>query len=163
MWFYVVLVQGQETLHQNHIKQPKTLQGKKLFIVALKHSVFSFIVCFLLGNSPASQFYMPTFRNTMFHLHRHLPMKMGQCSDTSAYKIETPGNYPKENTLYSEHGKSLKSRCEEKEKTNKMQQLDAYYQLQSQHVSGIIMPIFRRTKALLLHLVCCSDSAGCGW
>jgi len=32
----------------------------------------------------------------------------------------------------------------------------------SQHVSGIIMPIFRRTKALLLHLVCCSGSAGCG-
>ena len=26
--------------------------------------VFS-IVCFLLGNSPASQFYMPTFRNTL--------------------------------------------------------------------------------------------------
>ena len=33
----------------------------------------------------------------------------------------------------------------------------------SQHVSDIIMPIFRRTKALLLHLVCCSGSAGCGW
>jgi glycerol-3-phosphate acyltransferase PlsY len=32
-----------------------------------------------------------------------------------------------------------------------------------QQVSGIIMPIFRRTKALLLHLVCCSGSAGCGW
>jgi hypothetical protein len=23
-------------------------------------------VCFLLGNSPASEFYMPTFRNTLF-------------------------------------------------------------------------------------------------
>ena len=28
---------------------------------------------------------------------------------------------------------------------------------------GIIMPIFRRTKAQLLHLVYCSGSAGCGW
>jgi len=28
------------------------------------------VVCFLLGNSPASEFYMPTFRNTLFHLHR---------------------------------------------------------------------------------------------
>ena len=37
-----------------------------------------------------------------------------------------------------------------------------YYLLLSQHVSGIIMPIFRRTKALLLHLVYCSGSAGCG-
>jgi len=24
-----------------------------------------FFVCFLLGNSPASEFYMPTFRNTL--------------------------------------------------------------------------------------------------
>jgi len=41
------------------------------------------VVCFLLGNSPASEFYMPTFRNTLFHLHRqvlhtYLPMKMEQ-------------------------------------------------------------------------------------
>ena len=32
-----------------------------------------------------------------------------------------------------------------------MQQLDDYYQHLSQHVSGIIMPIFRRTKTVLLH------------
>ena len=50
-----------------------------------------------------------------------------------------------------------------REETNKMQRSDVYYQLLSQHVSGIIMAIFRRTKALLLHLVCCSGSAGCGW
>jgi len=28
--------------------------------------------CFLLGNSPASEFYMLTFRNTLFHLHRQV-------------------------------------------------------------------------------------------
>jgi len=40
-------------------------------------------VCFLPGNSLASEFYMPTFRNTRFHLHvdvgmkdTYLPMKM---------------------------------------------------------------------------------------
>jgi len=34
----------------------------------------------------------------------------------------------------------------------------------SQNVSGIIMPIFRRTKdRVLLHVVCCAGSAGCGW
>jgi len=64
------------------------------------------VVCFLLGNSPASEFYMPTFRNTLFHLHRqvgacrctYLPMKMEQkeCSETSEYKIQTPGNHTKE-------------------------------------------------------------------
>ena len=30
------------------------------------------VVCFLLGNSPASEFYMPTFRNTLFHLHKQV-------------------------------------------------------------------------------------------
>ena len=39
-----------------------------------------------------------------------------------------------------------------------MQQLDVY-QLLSQHVSGIIMPIFRRTKTVLLHMVYYSGSA----
>jgi len=33
------------------------------------------IVYFLLGNSPVSAFYMPTFRNTLFHLHRRIDMK----------------------------------------------------------------------------------------
>ena len=39
-------------------------------------------------------------------------MKMEQieCFETSAYQIETAGNYPKENIIYSEHGESLKSR-----------------------------------------------------
>ena len=50
------------------------------------------------------------------------------------------------------------------EKTNKMQQSDVYYQLLSQHVSGIIMFIFRTTKTrVLLHTVYCAGSAGCGW
>ena len=42
--------------------------------------------------------------------------------------------------------------CEEREReTNKMQQSDVYYQLLSQHVSGIIMPIIRRTKIAAQH------------
>ena len=34
-------------------------------------------ICFLLGNSPASEFYMPTFRNTLylFHLHWQVGVK----------------------------------------------------------------------------------------
>jgi len=41
-----------------------------------------------------------------------LPRKMEQteCSETSAYKIQTPGNYPEENLEHTEHGESLKSR-----------------------------------------------------
>jgi len=30
------------------------------------------------------------------------------CSETLAYKIQTPGNYPKESKQHSEHGESLK-------------------------------------------------------
>ena len=43
--------------------------GKKLYRVT--YLILSF-VCFLLGNYPASGFYMPTFRNTLFHLHRQV-------------------------------------------------------------------------------------------
>jgi len=40
----------------------------------------------------------------------NLPMKMEliECSETSAIRTQTPGNYPKENTLHIEHGESLK-------------------------------------------------------
>jgi hypothetical protein len=37
-------------------------------------------------------------------------MKMKQCSETSAYKIQTPGNHPEENIQHTEHGESLKSK-----------------------------------------------------
>jgi len=72
----------------------------------------------LQGNSPATKFYMPTFRNTLFHLHRqvgipsYLPAYEDGtvCSETSAYKIRSPGNYPEESIQHSERGQSLKSR-----------------------------------------------------
>jgi hypothetical protein len=37
-------------------------------------------------------------------------MEQTECSETSTYKIQTPGNYPEENIQHSEHGESLKSR-----------------------------------------------------
>jgi len=44
--------------------------------------------------------------------YTYMPMKMEQieCFETSAYKIQTPGNYPEESIQHSEHGESLKSR-----------------------------------------------------
>jgi hypothetical protein len=42
--------------------------------------------------------------------HAYLPVKMEQCSETSAYKLQTPGNYPKESIQHLEQGESLKSR-----------------------------------------------------
>ena len=129
-------------------------------------ATFLILVCFLLGNFPASEFNMPTFRNTLFHLHRrigvewlcytyqplasmwiialhyllcnrthpypvtHLSTGSGhfrakpflptntlhflnivilhlsahedgtECSETSAYNIQTPGNYPEESIQF---------------------------------------------------------------
>ena len=53
-------------------------------------------LCFLLGSYPASELY-----TTCLQVVYHLPMKMEQieCSETSAYIIQTQGNYPKENII----------------------------------------------------------------
>jgi len=42
----------------------------------------------------------------------YLPMKMKQTerSEMSAYKIQTPGNHPKESIQHSGHSESLKAR-----------------------------------------------------
>jgi len=37
-------------------------------------------------------------------------MEQTERSETSAYKIQTPRNYPEESIQHSEHGESLKSR-----------------------------------------------------
>jgi len=39
-----------------------------------------------------------------------MKMEQTECSETSAYKFQTPDNYPEESIQYSEHGESLKSR-----------------------------------------------------
>jgi hypothetical protein len=78
----------------------------------LKHP--DIFVSFLLGDSWASELYMPTFQNALFHLRRRIgmhaepPMKTER-SETSAYINRTPGNYPEESTQHSEQGESLKS------------------------------------------------------
>ena len=37
-----------------------------------------------------------------------MKMEQKECSETSAYKIQVPGNYPEEGIQHSEHGESLK-------------------------------------------------------
>jgi len=39
-----------------------------------------------------------------------MKMEQTECSETLAYKIQTPGNYPEENIQHTEHGESLQSR-----------------------------------------------------
>jgi len=97
------------------------------------------VVCFLLGNSPASEFHMLCNRNHPYPVTllpvgsgyfgaKHSPVWIPQlfsnlaiihllayedgteCSETSAYKIQTPGNYQEENMQHTEHSESLKPR-----------------------------------------------------
>jgi len=39
-----------------------------------------------------------------------MKVEQTECSETSAYKIQTLGNYAEESIQHSEHGESLKSR-----------------------------------------------------
>ena len=56
------------------------------------------VLFFLLGDSPASEFYVPTFRNTVppsFLLIPPVKTEQTDYSETSAHEIQTPGNRPK--------------------------------------------------------------------
>jgi hypothetical protein len=55
------------------------LQTSHPFLISNFRRILN-VLCFLLGDSPASEFYMPTFRNTLFHLHR----QVGACRMNSA-------------------------------------------------------------------------------
>ena len=56
----------------------------------------STVVFFLLGDSPASEFYIPTFRNTLFHLHssreQHLRHDEGLKSTLFTAVVVGPAN-----------------------------------------------------------------------
>jgi hypothetical protein len=43
-------------------------------------------------------------------------MEQTECSETSAYKIQTPENYPEESIQHTEHGESFKLKITNNEK-----------------------------------------------
>jgi hypothetical protein len=57
------------------------------------------VVCFLLGDSPASEVYVPTFRNTS--IFPPIKIEQTECSETLAFKLQTPGNHPEESTQHA--------------------------------------------------------------
>jgi hypothetical protein len=73
------------------------LNGLKQKVRYKDSTKYLVVVFFILNDSPASEFYVPTFRNTV-------------CDEISAYKIYTPEYKPKEGIQHSEHGENLKSR-----------------------------------------------------
>ena len=51
----------------------------------------------LFSSQTFSHINTPTFSNTVIlHTYPHMKMKQTECSETSAYKIQTPGNYLEE-------------------------------------------------------------------
>ena len=79
----------------------------------LRHAIF------LLFDSPASEFYIPAFQNTLFYLHSrknnrdeiipaYTAYKDGtDYSETSAYKIQRSGNHPKERIPHLDHSEKF--------------------------------------------------------
>jgi hypothetical protein len=66
-----------------------------------------------LENSLSRNFYRkntPTFLKPSHSSHLPAHEDGIECSETSTYKIQTPGNYPEEGIQHSEQGESLKSR-----------------------------------------------------
>jgi len=75
----VLKLWSHQQIHNSTTYVPSALLTSKqmyVFLISNFRLVLN-VACFLLGNSPASESYMPTFRNTLFRLHRqvgeHLP------------------------------------------------------------------------------------------
>jgi hypothetical protein len=74
----------------------KSINETELFLISNFHHVLN-VVCFLLGDSLASEVYMPTFWNTV-SVRTYSPMKMEQteCSEILEFKLQTPVNHSEE-------------------------------------------------------------------
>jgi hypothetical protein len=60
-----------------------------------------------LDSSPCKYWLLPL--RVIITTYPPMKMKPIQCSETSAYIIQTPGNYPEDNILHRQHGESLKT------------------------------------------------------
>jgi hypothetical protein len=90
--------------------EPKLEYVNKLCYNSATWSIIKIVVCFLLGNSPASWI---LYADVSVHSDCSIFIAYEdgtECSETSAYKIQTPGNYPEESIQHTKQGESLKSR-----------------------------------------------------
>jgi hypothetical protein len=87
---------GLDFLSFLNISRPRTRITNWKFVIP-NHSVITLCKVYMSRNDEALLVLY------VFFLHTHLPMKMEQCSETSAYKIQTPGNYPEEKKTYNIH------------------------------------------------------------
>ena len=84
----------------------KERRDSLIFLISNVRCVLN-VVFFLLDDFPTSEFYMPTFRNTVCSIFiggvsiipAYTAYEDGtECSEMSVHKIQTPGNQPKERT-----------------------------------------------------------------
>ena len=68
---YVIEGKIEESIKAKGRRTRRHKQLVDIFLVSNTRRVLN-VVCFLLGNSPALEFDMPTFRNTLFHLHKRV-------------------------------------------------------------------------------------------
>ena len=69
---------------------------KETVFLDFKLSQYSELCTLMLSDFPAFELYLPTFRNTLFRLHRRRKQEEGtQCSEMSSNKIQTPGDHTK--------------------------------------------------------------------
>ena len=70
-----------------------------------KHFVLFFVVFLLLGYSLTSEFYVPTFRNSLLHLlrscSRHMKLEQTECSETLAQNSDAEEKPKRNNTTFS--------------------------------------------------------------
>jgi len=94
-----------------------------------------------------------------------MKMEQTECSETSEYKLQTPGNYPEEIIQHSEHGKSLRSRNRQLYTvlcSRKINKLTLTEQIQRDEITKIYKVIINITHAFnttlnTLSLATCFD------
>ena len=70
---------GQLVMCLNELYRQSVLRkAVEIFLISNFRSILD-VVCFLLSNSSASELYIPTFRNTLFHLHRRIGVELLRC------------------------------------------------------------------------------------
>jgi hypothetical protein len=85
-------------------------EGDGVGVGPVTKQVASFLLAQAIFEPNLFPVWIPQLFSNLVILHLPAYKDGTECSETSAYKIQTPGNYPEENIQHSEHGESLKSR-----------------------------------------------------
>jgi hypothetical protein len=74
-------------------------------------------------------------------------MEPTECSETSAFNIQTPGKYPEESTSYLQHGKSLKTMTKHFSPTAKDVSILPGIRIFATYVRELLLPQIHRSSS----------------